>query len=447
MNHSKSFRIAAKKVFLTFPNMETDLDFQNIFDTIAYKIQALKSVIIAKERHVNDVLHYHIFIESQNKFDTENPNFFDFIFNKHGNYQSVKNFKQTINYLKKENNYREFLSEYTEDSGSLTRQIRKDVERENCKPLDLLDKENEAYRDMVFTQATKIDTYYKRVEAHRHEKELKTKHHIEGWDLYKLKENKNEKLKPYIKNLLPILLFCNQNMVKEKRRYKSPNLLIWSSAPDLGKSSLMNMLAQITPTYQWPTDNWYELYSNNLLQFILWDEFTLIGHSQEFMKLLFTGGPLKLPIKGSQIFKKDNPLIFCGSNYSLREHVIRKYSIACHCDLPNSRTLNSKPTPLCLGKHNCNTSQSALLYYDALCARIQEFKLPGPLFPNGTSDPELWTALKSSLTEAISPCRQDLPLDAYNKLMDELLAELYPHYNAAAPKTAFYCSLFMGRSA
>jgi len=158
------------------------------------------------------------------------------------------------------------------------------------------------------------------------------------------------------------------------------------------------------------------------------------------MKLLFAGGALKLPIKGSQIFKKDNPIILCGSNYSLRDHVKRKYSTVCHCPIPNNRTLNSKHSPLCHKSATCNTTDSASLYYDALCSRIKEYNLPGPLFPNGGLYPELWEKLKSLLNQAaITTDFTAAPLSntEWEQRLDKLIQNAYTKEvpNKASSKT------------
>ena len=428
-----TFRISSKKFFLTFPHVQTSLSFQEIFDLILRNsTQTLTSVIIAKEPHSDGSPHFHIFLEFQKKFDTKNPKVFDYIFNKHGNYSSVKNFKQTIKYITKHNDYQEFLSDFTTTKNSLTTQMRLILELPKAKPHDLYQLQEETVRNTIFEVSNKIETYHRRFHAYLHEKDISEKHHILLWDLALLQQQASPELLPYVLNLLPLLHFLNRYMNKAERVYKSPQILIWSSEPNYGKSSFMNLLDALSPTYNWPTDNWYELYTNYLLQFILWDEFTLIGHTQEFLKLLLAGNPLKLPIKGSQIFKKDNPIIFCASNYSLKEHVKRKYSIVCNCNLPNDRTLNSINKPICLHSYGCTTSVSASLYYDALCARVKEFKLIGPLFPNGTTQPALWEQMRLLLRQAAilnpspgEPCtaRDTYDVVAWEDTLDDFIVK------------------------
>lgn len=223
---TKPFRIAAKKVFLTFPHIDSPMDFDSIFNTISSKFNQLNSVIIAKESHSDLSTHFHLFLEFKSKLDTTNPNFFDFIFNKHGNYQSVKHFSQTIKYITKNNCYKEYLSTYTSTSFSLTRSIRLSLEEPSAKPLNLFQNNDPELRDAIFQHSTKIETYHRRYQAFLHERVLSTKKHITYWDLPFLYSNSPPELLPYIHNLRPILHFLNRYMDKNQRHYKSPNLLI-----------------------------------------------------------------------------------------------------------------------------------------------------------------------------------------------------------------------------
>jgi hypothetical protein len=223
---SKSFRLAAKKVFLTFPSIDSNLDFDSIFHNLESRFLNLSSVIIAKEAHQDNSTHFHIFIEFQNKLDTRDPNFFDFIFNKHGNYQAVKNFKQTLNYITKEQHFKEYLSEYTKAPLSLLHKIRFSLEKLGAKPLDLFADNNHPLRDTIFQHASKIETYHRRYQAFLHEQELLKKQHVLTWDTTFLLSNASPELLPYARNICPILNFLNLYMVKSHRRYKSPNLLI-----------------------------------------------------------------------------------------------------------------------------------------------------------------------------------------------------------------------------
>ena len=120
--------------------------------------------------------------------------------------------------------------------------------------------------------------------------------------------------------------FLNDHAIPSKRYYKSKMLHLWSNTPGLGKSSILNFLRTTTPCYRWPDDNWFEHYENDLYQWILWDEFRLVGQSNEFLKRFFAGDQMTLPVKGSHAYKKDNPLVVLTSNFSLETHIRKKVS-------------------------------------------------------------------------------------------------------------------------
>ncbi len=65
-------------------------------------------------------------------------------------------------------------------------------------------------------------------------------------------------------------------------------------------------------------------------------EFTLLGYQPTFLKLLLGGDPMQLPIKGSHIFKRDNPIFLAASNHSLRDLSLREHRYTCYCKLPDN---------------------------------------------------------------------------------------------------------------
>ena len=59
--------------------------------------------------------------------------------------------------------------------------------------------------------------------------------------------NPPEKLKPYIKALLPIIEKIN--LFSRERHLKSTNLLLWSASPNMGKTALAQVLNLKSPVY------------------------------------------------------------------------------------------------------------------------------------------------------------------------------------------------------
>lgn len=63
------FRLNRKSALLTYPNVTENIDFEEIYDTLA-KISDIKRCVIGRERHaIGGQLHFHVFIEWQRKVD------------------------------------------------------------------------------------------------------------------------------------------------------------------------------------------------------------------------------------------------------------------------------------------------------------------------------------------------------------------------------------------
>lgn len=96
-----------------------------------------------------------------------------------------------------------------------------------------------------------------RAQAWHRAEELRNKPRIQSFDLDAIRAAPAH-LQPFAQEILPILTFLNSQLLPENRRLKAPNLLLWSTAPNTGKSSLFQLIETLTATYRWPTDNWYQ---------------------------------------------------------------------------------------------------------------------------------------------------------------------------------------------
>ena len=108
-----------------------------------------------------------------------------------------------------------------------------------------------------------------------------------------------------------------------------------------------------------------------------------MGQRIDFLKLLFDGHALTLPIKGSQVQKSDNPVIVCAANHSLRDLFLRKYRFTCTClALPQQTLCNRSP--------DCSVPEPIIISYNAMAARITEISVETALFPNVRDGGLLW---------------------------------------------------------
>ena len=94
------FRLQAKNFILTFP--QCSVSKEDALERLTSSNLPLQGVIVCQEKHADEELHLHIGIFLTERFRTRDPNYFDFVAGKHGNYQPMKSIKGSIAYLKKE---------------------------------------------------------------------------------------------------------------------------------------------------------------------------------------------------------------------------------------------------------------------------------------------------------------------------------------------------------
>jgi hypothetical protein len=96
------FAYSAKTYFLTFPKITQPISNESVIALLNKTFpDELKSILVTRELHADGTPHFHIYMEFKKKKQLRLHNFFDFIFNKHGNYQSVRKRKDVINYIAK----------------------------------------------------------------------------------------------------------------------------------------------------------------------------------------------------------------------------------------------------------------------------------------------------------------------------------------------------------
>lgn len=107
----KNFRLNAKKVFLTYPqigNNEIKLEQLNdVLEDLKMKLN-IKNYLISLEKHKNDGKHLHILFILSKRCNFVNPNCLDISINEkiiHGNYQTAKNINALIEYIIKDGEY------------------------------------------------------------------------------------------------------------------------------------------------------------------------------------------------------------------------------------------------------------------------------------------------------------------------------------------------------
>lgn len=94
----RNFRVQSRKIFLTFP--QTDFDLDTFFLWLDDKFHVTKA-IACKERHQTGELHIHVAVEFLRKLTTRNPRYFDYA-GHHPNFGPVRTWGAAVNYCRKE---------------------------------------------------------------------------------------------------------------------------------------------------------------------------------------------------------------------------------------------------------------------------------------------------------------------------------------------------------
>lgn len=384
----KKFRFYKKKIFLTFSQIEYEGNLEIYKEKLIKKLgHVIKYACIGYGKHKDGGDHLHVYMDFKERFSISKENFFDFVCGKQRISEIIKK-DISVNYIK--NHLFIEWGEVTKKKDNAVA-LRESLEKHQGDILAVMKEGDETMRQTLYREGSKANVYAKHVVAENYYAEGINKKEMVCFDLEILK--KNDKFNEYIDEILPILEFINKSL--KVRHYKSDNLLIHSNKPDLGKTALLNLLDKITPCYHWPTDLWFPMYKNKKFQYILWDEFTLRGFPEEFMKRLLAGNELQLPIKGTHVIKKDNPLILCTANLTLKSLVLKKTSSSCLCSRADDGT------PLCKETKYCKVTKEAIDFYDALLARLKVISITKPVYPNGKKFPEDWEEYNNLLLSSI----------------------------------------------
>jgi len=98
------YRLNAQQLFLTFPKPPNDLKKEDI---ISYfdATYPCEWIIVGRELHKDGTPHFHIACRLLKKMDTTNPREFDWIFEKHGDYQAMRSKSKSIGYCCKDGDF------------------------------------------------------------------------------------------------------------------------------------------------------------------------------------------------------------------------------------------------------------------------------------------------------------------------------------------------------
>lgn len=323
---STNAKLSAKCWFLTFPRCQSELGevIQRAKDHFASDpkkgLQFLQFIRVAKELHEDGFPHLHLFLEFAKPLSTRKRDYFDFLTDKHGNYQTCRSAIGSLKYVSKKGEF--------EDYGALSGALAKQMSRKRGRGDDPAGEQDEKsgkkgkwalYAEQVVAGSTiedlleidpgfvmmnrrKIDDFVGFMESIRH----------------KVVNEKHPGVIKYTGEHLPtkqVVDWFNRNLLSGPREFKQKQLYIWGPGNML-KTTLITQLSTFFKTYWVPTlQNWYDEYSDNIDLAII-DEFE--GQKTiPWMNLFLQGGTTTLEQKGKHVTKRKNIAVVILSNYSM----------------------------------------------------------------------------------------------------------------------------------
>lgn len=312
----KCIRLNSQAFILTFPQNATPKEIA-LERILAHPWPvSLEWTIVSEEKHESGDPHLHAVVKFKEALRTRDTALFDFICQKHGNYQGCRSVKESVKYVTKKGDYvtsgvsvEDFLSD--QKSGKISGKI----------ATMLMDGKN-------LEEINTFDSGYF----------LMNKRKIEDYQSWIVKRKCQVK-KPWIPFTLEsmqgiplstkkIMKWINKNLLVE-RPYGSKDLYIHGKTM-LGKTSLTIALGKYFRTYLLPSDDWNDLYTDEEYDLAIIDEFH--GNKQlQFMHQWCQGAPQSLKRRGiAPVIKNKHLPTIIISNYSLEDcykHVYEKNPI------------------------------------------------------------------------------------------------------------------------
>ena len=301
-----NFRIAAKKLFLTYPQCEEHPEFV-VQQCIDYWGADLDWVVCGRELHMDGNEHLHVAIALKKRVDFKSPDCLDFLVGQHGDYRTMKNKVKCLRYCTKEGDFEEhgidvevFLEAHRSHKTVQSVEVAQGVMNG-----DTLVSLNLRFPGFFLQNLPKIQTY-------------------QSW--YEVMQSLDSGNMTALPEISPLMLsnterrifsWIGGNLIGSPTRAFSKPQLFLHGITSLGKTSLLMLLAKSFRVFWTPMDeDFYDGYSDNDYDLIVMDEFKA-QKKITWLNGFVQGSPHKMRIKGGQVTKAKNLPVIVTSNYSL----------------------------------------------------------------------------------------------------------------------------------
>lgn len=304
---SKSFRLQAKRLFLTFPQIKDGITKESAMES-ACSAWDLKWIVVAHEKHQDGGNHLHIALEFKDKFSTRKSDFANFICGSQGNYQPMKNMRQCLQYVIKD----------------------KDFCAHGIDPQAVVEKRQGSVSSWVAKSVLSGATMSSLLEEEPGFMLLNFRKVLEFQALAARKRRRpmdplmSVSANPASEPTMRIASWIQTNLVSgtttgsqiPTKSFKSPQLFI-CGPPNLGKTTLISKLAEYLRVYHVPTtEDFYDHYEDDDYDMAVIDEFggqKLTYWLNEWLQ----GSVMTLRVKGGQVLKRKNLPTIILSNHTL----------------------------------------------------------------------------------------------------------------------------------
>lgn len=326
---SKHFRLSAKDLFLTYPKCSVSptlclsLVAKYLEGTCRSGIKILHGVAV-REYHDDGEPHLHVFLALDKRCNIVNPNALDLVMDPgevfHGNYQSCRDKKRVVDYIRKSNPIvtdidflggSDALMAYLVPKGK--KQVVADVMDllKSGKTLTQIGMDNRELLGTCVLHGDKVEAFFNKWVLENAKPELVVSCFLpppRPQDPHDPAHGPNVRLAAWLQT--------NLFDLKGIRPLRTKQLWI-SGAHHTGKTSLLCDLQKMFRCYVVPLhENFHDFYDDNRYDLILFDEFRGQKTITE-MNSFVDGSTLTMKKKGGQVMKKKNLPVIVASNYSI----------------------------------------------------------------------------------------------------------------------------------
>jgi len=260
--------------------------------------------IIAQELHQDGTPHLHLLVRLAKKTNIRNMSHLDAIAGQHGNYQSAKNLRAVLKYVRKsdarplEQGPVPTALDMVESNSKISQGELVFEKLVSGKPIREIVHDHPSYAMVNFRKMKEMNGYLQMktettpsLTIHSHSTTSWTTNKAMGWFRLNL---------------------------SSPRDFKQPQLWLWGPA-NTRKTSAVLLFMKFKRVYIVPHEEFDDFYADDDFDFAFLDEFTPGCRKVDFLKVFLQGGPASIRVKGSQSLKQKNiPVVIC-SNFSPAE--------------------------------------------------------------------------------------------------------------------------------